>query len=139
MSETQTSPDQPTYSTEMLVDRYIELRDLIAAKSEEFKASKVALEESMTILNDELFLRLKAAGGTSLKTKAGSVISKTTTTPKAADTGVFLEFVRTTGAVELLQSRISTTAITEWISNNNGALPPGIIQETSHSITIRRA
>lgn len=136
MSETQPNPN---YTTEELVARYVELRDDIAAKSEEFKAAKAALEESMTILNDELFLRLKAAGGTSLKTRAGSVISKTTTTPKAADTGVFLEFIRTTGAVELLQARLSATAVNEWIENNNGALPPGVIQETSHSITIRRA
>lgn len=136
MSETQPNPN---YTTEELVARYVELRDDITAKSEEFKAAKAALEESMTILNDELFLRLKAAGGTSLKTRAGSVISKTTTTPKAADTGVFLEFIRTTGAVELLQARLSATAVNEWIENNNGALPPGVIQETSHSITIRRA
>lgn len=136
MSETQPNPN---YTTEELVARYVELRDDIAAKSEEFKATKAALEESMTILNDELFLRLKAAGGTSLKTRAGSVISKTTTTPKAADTGVFLDFIRTTGAVELLQARLSATAVNEWIENNNGALPPGVIQETSHSITIRRA
>lgn len=136
MSETQPNPN---YTTEELVARYVELRDDIAAKSEEFKAAKAALEESMTILNDELFLRLKAAGGTSLKTRAGSVISKTTTTPKAADTGVFLDFIRTTGAVELLQARLSATAVNEWIENNNGALPPGVIQETSHSITIRRA
>lgn len=136
MSETQPNPN---YTTEELVARYVELRDDIAAKSEEFKASKAALEESMTILNGELFLRLKAAGGTSLKTRAGSVISKTTTTLKAADTGVFLDFIRTTGAVELLQARLSATAVNEWIENNNGALPPGLIQETSHSITIRRA
>lgn len=136
MSETQPNPN---YTTEELVARYVELRDDITAKSEEFKAAKAALEESMTILNDELFLRLKAAGGTSLKTRAGSVISKTTTTPKAADTGVFLDFIRTTGAVELLQARLSATAVNEWIENNNGALPPGVIQETSHSITIRRA
>lgn len=130
----------PNYTTEMLVARYIEVRDLIAAEAEKFKAEKAALEESLNALNEELFLRLKASGGSSLKfAGVGSIISKTTTTPKAADMGEFLRYVQESGKVELLQARISTSAIAEWSGDNNNKLPPGIIQETSHTIVVRRA
>ena len=136
----ETNATQLTYTTEMLVDRYIELRDLIAEKAAQFKAEKESLEESLKALNDEMFVRLKASGGTSLKfAGVGSIISKTAGTFKAADMGEFLRYVAESGKVELLQARISTSAITEWSGDNNNTLPPGIIAETTHSIVVRRA
>jgi predicted RNase H-like nuclease (RuvC/YqgF family) len=127
------------YSTAECVERFVEIRDEITNLTDKYKADKAALEELQTLLSDELFARLKAAGGTSIKTVAGSVIAKTTMSYKAVDFGDILRFIRETGQPELLQARLSSSAVKEWSENNDGALPPGVGTETTHSITIRRA
>jgi hypothetical protein len=126
------------FTTEQCVSRYVELRDEIANIKDKAKADVAALEELQTLISDELFVRLKAAGGSSLKTGAGSVIAKTTTSFVATDMGEVMRYIRETGKPELLQARLSSTAIKEMF-DDSGILPPGVGTETTHSLTIRRA
>jgi hypothetical protein len=126
------------FTTEQCVSRYVELRDEITNVKDKAKADVAALEELQKMLSDELFTRLKAAGGSSLKTGAGSVIAKTTTSFVATDMGEVMRYIRETGKPELLQARLSSSAIKEMF-DDTGALPPGVGTETTHSITIRRA
>jgi hypothetical protein len=127
------------YTTEQCVSRYVELRDEITNIQDKAKADVAALEELQTLISDELFTRLKASGGTSINTGAGSVVAKSTTSFIATDMGEVLRYIRETGKPELLQARLSSSACREFADYNGGMLPPGIGTKTTHSITIRRA
>ena len=124
--------------TETLVAKSIELRDRLTQLSDVFKAEKAALDEAKDTIDHELKNRLEAAGGTSLKTKAGTIMSKTTTSYKLADSGTFINWVRENGKVELLQQRLATTELKSML-DAGAELPPGVMPETTVSISIRRA
>jgi hypothetical protein len=65
-------------------------------------------------------------------------MSKTTTSYKLSDSGTFINWVRDNGKVELLQQRLATTELKSWL-DQGAELPPGVMPETTVSISIRRA
>lgn len=131
-------PDQqPEITSEQLVARYIELRDEQEQLKAKYDAELAESKDFQEAIMDELVHRMQTAGSKTLKTSAGSIISKLTSKFVATDTGEFIRFIRETGQVELLQSRISTSAIKEYVDSGN-EVPPGIGIEEAITYTVRK-
>ena len=69
---------------------------------------------------------------------AGTVIVGEKTMPGFEDKTQTMQFIKETGNVELLQQRLSSTAVKEYMDNNNGQLPPGVKVVVERTVTIRR-
>lgn len=131
-----TEPIQIT--TEQLVARYIELRDEIAQAKAAFEAETAVLADHQSAVLEALIARANEAGADSLKTKAGTLIKKSQQKYITTDIGALVQYIRETGRVELLQARMSTTAVAEMVQEGT-PLPSCIGQETVISYTVRKA
>lgn len=124
-------------TTEQLAARFIEIRDELTQRKALYDAEVEVLKDMQSAINEEMHVRLSEAGASSIKTKAGTISKKQTTKYVMRDSGELLAFIRQTGKVELLQARLSTTAVQEML-NNDEPLPAGVGIEQELTIVVRR-
>jgi hypothetical protein len=125
-------------TTEMLAARYCELREELSQLKSLFDAETAALKEMQDAISEEMSVRLTEAGATSLKTRAGTITKKLTTKYNLSDSGEFMRFIRESARPELLQARLSTTALQEMLDNGE-PLPPGVASAQAYSIVVRKS
>ena len=121
-----------------IVEHYLVLRDYKDKLNAEHKARLAELDAQMH--NAEVFLldQLNNQGLDRLGASAGTVYVKVNHQTSFADREATLEFIKMTGQVELLQSRLSSTAVKEYMDAHNGELPPGVQMTTSREVQVRR-
>ncbi len=121
-----------------IVEHYIALRDHKSRLDAEHKARIAEIDAQMG--NAEAFLlnHLNENGLDRIGAGAGTVFVQVKTMPSLKDKGAFIEFVKQTGQVELLQARVSSTAVKEFMEHNNNQLPPGVEVTTAREISVRR-
>lgn len=124
--------------TNAIVQHYLVLRDHKDKITAEFKAAVAEIDAQMH--NAEMYLlnQLNESGIDRMGTAAGTVMVNVKTLPGFEDRVAFNEFVRQTGAIELLQARLSSTAVKEFMDSHAGQLPPGVKVTTERSVQIRR-
>lgn len=120
------------------VEHYVRLRDHKALLDAEHKARVAEIDAQMK--NAEAFFlnHMNTTGQTSMGTGAGTIIVSVKTMTNLKDKGSLIEFIRQTGNIELLQARVSSTAVKEFMEHNNNQLPPGVEVTTAREISIRR-
>lgn len=126
-----------SYSAEQLIDKYVAVRDQIAAISEKHKIELEPSRKSLEVLEAALQAMLDSAGGDSIKTKAGTAYRSTATTAKVDDWAAFITFVNQTGDTELLVRNVNKTRLTECIEA--GRLVPGCTMGQIQRINVRRS
>ena len=121
-----------------IVEHYITLRDHKSRLDAEHKARIAEIDAQMG--NAEAFLlnHLNENGLDRIGAGAGTVFVQVKTMPSLKDKGAFIEFIKQTGQVELLQARVSSTAVKEFMEHNNNQLPPGVEVTTAREISVRR-
>lgn len=121
-----------------IVEHYIALRDHKSRLDAEHKARIAEIDAQMG--NAEAFLlnHLNENGLDRIGAGAGTVFVQVKTMPSLKDKGAFIEYIRQTGQVELLQARVSSTAVKEFMEHNNNQLPPGVEVTTAREISVRR-
>ena len=121
-----------------IVEHYIALRDHKSRLDAEHKARIAEIDAQMG--NAEAFLlnHLNENGLDRIGAGAGTVFVQVKTMPSLKDKGAFIEFIKQTGQVELLQARVSSTAVKEFMEHNNNQLPPGVEVATAREISVRR-
>lgn len=120
------------------VAHYIQLRDYKAKLEAEHKARIAEINQQMTNAENYFLHYLNESGQSGCKFPAGSLVVKTKTQTNLKDRAAFLEFVRSTGQIELLQTRVSSTAVSEFMETNNNQLPPGVEVTQVRAVEIRR-
>jgi hypothetical protein len=120
-----------------LVETYVKLRDFKAKVSAELKEKEAKIELQMERIEGELMTFLNQTGQESANTKAGTFFKRTTTSAKVADRDVFLKFVFDTDNPQFLESRVSKTAVDQYIEAH-GAIPPGIDVQRVTSVAVNR-
>jgi hypothetical protein len=118
--------------------RYIELRDEKEQRAAEHKAEIEVIEEKMSACAEFLDEHLREAGATSMRTPSGTVMRTLKRQYQMRDSGEFLQHIRESGQIELLQVRLSTTTIREYETAEN-TLPPGVGVEETQTISVRRS
>lgn len=121
-----------------VVEHYIALRDHIARLEAEHKSTVAEFKAQMANAEAYLLNMMNETGQSNAGFAAGTVIVSTKTMPSLKDKGALINYIKQTGAVELLQARVSSTAVKEFMDANQNQLPPGVEVTTAREISVRR-
>lgn len=121
-----------------VVEHYIALRDHKSMLDAEHKARVAEIDAQMTNAENFLLNHLNESGLDRVGVGAGTVFVQVKTMPSFEDKEATIAYIKQSGNVELLQSRLSSTAVKEFMDANNQALPPGVKILTERTVTIRR-
>ena len=121
-----------------VVEHYIALRDHKSMLDAEHKARVAEIDAQMTNAENFLLNHLNESGLDRVGVGAGTVFVQVKTMPSFEDKEATIAYIKQSGNVELLQSRLSSTAVKEFMDANNQQLPPGVKIMTERTVTIRR-
>ena len=121
-----------------IVAHYITMRDHRAKLDAEHKARVGEIDAQMK--NAEIFLldHMNSTNQRNAGFTNGTVIISDKVLPSFEDKNTTMQFIKETDNMGLLSVRLSSTAVKEFMENNNGQLPPGVKVITERSVSIRR-
>ena len=128
----------PKSKQEQVVERMIAIRDARAALKSKYEAEDKRLKEKYDRGEAWLMSELQASGATGMKFECGSVTQSTTMQASIGDWGALSRFIVENNEVDLLQRRVSTTALKSYLEASGDKVPPGITVTNIRGITIRR-
>lgn len=120
-----------------VIRTYMKLRDQKAAIEAEIKERVADLKGKMEKLEAYLKTQMDAQGLTSFKSDYGTAFLTTTDYANVADWDAVLNFIRDNEAFDMLEKRVSKTAVRGYIESNK-AVPPGITYGTKLEVNIRK-
>jgi prophage tail gpP-like protein len=124
-------------NVETVIAAYIKLR----AKKDEIenkaKADVVDIKDKMTKLEAWLQTEAEKAGVTSFKSPAGTAFVTTTDFATVDNWDAVLEFVRGNDAWDMLEKRISKTAVRSYMTETS-QIPPGVSYGTRIGVNVRK-
>jgi len=128
---------------DMLVEKYIELRDRRAAAKRAYEENDARFKEGMEILEGKLKSILDETGQTSGKTRHGTFFRTHTTSATVADWEKMLDFIRKNEQWGLLERRVSKSRVVELMEERaDGSYtnppPPGVNFTRFETVQIRR-
>lgn len=136
MTDTALAADvQATVDTR--VEQYIKLRDHIKKMDAEYEAKKKPYTETLNLINGWLTSFLDTAKAESMKTKHGTCYTTTRHTASLADADAFMKYVIDTNSFELLDRRANSTAVKDYVKQNN-QLPPGCNLSAIRTVGVRK-
>lgn len=121
-----------------LVQVYTAIRDARAAKKAAYEALDAEMEADQQKLRAMMLGKMNETGAKSIATGHGTVIRSEKLKPSAADWGAIWTWMKENDAPDLLERRLKTTFIKEFMENNDGALPPGVNVHREYEISVRR-
>jgi Txe/YoeB family toxin of Txe-Axe toxin-antitoxin module len=124
---------------EMLVGVFLKIREAKARVVKEFEEMvKAKYEDPLKQISTELKRRLLERGSTGIKTESGTVYQVEDMKATCADWGLFHTWIVENNALDMMERRIKSTAIKEYMENNAGTLPPGVNVFRETEIRVRR-
>ena len=124
-------------TVDQVIAAYLKLRDkkdsMEAAVKAEVKGIKVKMEKLEAWLREQA----DAQGVTSFKTKAGTAFMTTTDFANVADWDAVLDFIKTNSAFDMLEKRVSKTAVRAYIEEKR-EVPAGVNYGTRLEVNVRR-
>lgn len=127
-----------SFTVEQVVGTYLKLRRRKEAIENEAKEKVAELRASMTKLESWLMQKADDEGVTSFKTSFGTAFVTSTDFANVADWDAVLAFIKAHEAFDMLERRVSKTAVRSHMEET-GDVPPGVTYGTKLSISIRRA
>jgi hypothetical protein len=124
---------------DLLVDRYVKLRDAKTKLANQTKEKVAVIEEAMAKIEAVLLSQFNEEGVESVRTAAGTAYKDNKTFATVGDWEAFLEFVRVNEAWPLLKHDVVKKAVEEYKEANDDALPPGVDWREETVIKVRRA
>jgi len=121
-------------TADKLVKIYIKIRD----KRAELTKEADALEEQQNIIQAKLLEICKEQGLESLRTEFGTVTKRVAKRYWTSDWDSFYKFMKEHDAFQLLQQRITTTNMEQFLSENPDLHPPGLNVDANYAVTVRR-
>jgi hypothetical protein len=126
-----------TVTVDAVIKKYMRLREKKAATEAEIKERVDAIKADMAKLEAFLMAKLDADGLTSFKTEYGTAFLTTTDFANVEDWDAVLRFIREEDAFDMLEKRVSKTAVRGYIEANK-EVPPGIKYGTKLDINVRK-
>ena len=126
-----------TVTVDAVIKKYMKLREEKTAVEAEIKERVDAIKADMAKLEAFLMAKLDADGLTSFKTEYGTAFLTTTDFANVEDWDAVLRFIREEDAFDMLEKRVSKTAVRGYIEANK-EVPPGIKYGTKLDINIRK-
>jgi len=126
-----------TVTVDSVIKKYMRLRDKKAAVEATVKEELDQIKANMAKLEAFLKVKLDADGLTSFKTDHGTAFLTTTDFANVEDWDAVLRFIREEEAFDMLEKRISKTAVRGYIEANK-EVPPGVKYGTKLDINVRK-
>lgn len=120
-----------------VIATYMKLRDQKAAIEGEVKEKVSTIKAKMDKLEAWIKEKADAEGVTSFKTKHGTAFLTTTDYANVADWDAVLNFIQENQAFDMLEKRVSKTAVRGYIDQTK-AVPPGINYGTKLEVNVRK-
>ena len=136
---------QPEQTADTLIERYLVLKDHVAAQSKAFADWAKPHRDEMEKIEAKLREMLLAMGekAEAIKTANGTAYTSLITTPGIENREAFIDWAMEnweTGGNEMMQlSKPQVTAVKEFMDTHEGALPPGVKISTFQQLNIRRS
>ena len=127
-----------SFTVEQVVGTYLKLRRKKEAVENETKDRVAELKAKMTKLESWLMQKADEDGVTSFKTTAGTAFVTTTDFANVADWDAVLTFIKENDAFDMLEKRVSKTAVRAHM-DETGDVPPGITYGSKIGINVRKA
>lgn len=130
-----------TTSTDLdrVAQAYNAIRDARTAKRHAWEADDLLLEEQQTKLKVFLLSQLNALGAKSVATSSGTIYRAEKLKPSAADWGAVWRWMIDNDGMDLLERRLKTTFIKDYMEANDGALPAGVNIHREYDVVVRRS
>lgn len=126
-----------TVTVDSVIKTYMKLRSEKEAIEAEVKDRVSGIKEKMAKLEAWLKAKADADGVTSFKTEHGTAFLTTTDFANVADWDAVLNFIKTEEAYDLLEKRVSKTAVRGYIDSMK-EVPAGINYGTKLDINVRK-
>lgn len=126
-----------TVTVDAVIKKYMKLREKKALVEATIKEELDKIKADMTKLEAFLKAKLDADGLTSFKTEYGTAFLTTTDFANVENWDAVLRFIREEEAFDMLEKRVSKTAVRGYIEANK-EVPPGIKYGTKLDINIRK-
>jgi hypothetical protein len=126
-----------TVTVDAVIKKYMKLRSQKDAVEAEIKERVDTIKADMAKLEAWLKAKLDADGLTSFKTEYGTAFLTTTDFANVEDWDAVLRFIREEEAFDMLEKRVSKTAVRGYIEANK-EVPPGVKYGTKLDINIRK-
>lgn len=120
------------------VKQYIQLRDFKLGKDKVHKADMKKVADAMEVLEIEILKFFEDTGQESSKTDAGTVFKTTKTQAAVADWDAFWKWCLAGEHFHFLEHRVNKTAVDEYRTANENAIPPGINCAAETTVQFRR-
>lgn len=117
---------------------YRKIREKRTALKKAYDAEDKVLSKQLATLDAEFQRLLSSTNSKSIKTDEGTVFTKVDTKVSIADSGTFMSWVRDNDAMEMLQKRVTTKEVVEYI-NEHGEAPPGLTIYREHKVQVRKS
>lgn len=126
-----------TVTVEAVIRKYMKLREKRASIEASVKEQLDEVKGNMAKLEAWLMAKLDADGLTSFKTDYGTAFLTTTDFANVEDWDAVLRFIREEDAFDMLEKRVSKTAVRGYIEATK-EVPPGVKYGTKLDINIRK-
>lgn len=120
-----------------MVEKYVKMRDALAAADEDHKSKTAAARKWLQDQNTLLLGRLEHLGVDSAATPHGTAYRKSKKTATIADPAAFRRFVIGSEAWDIVDWRANAPAIDAFLEENK-ELPPGINFSVFTDVGVRR-
>ncbi len=124
-------------TVEQVVGTYMKLRRKKEALENQVKEDLAEIKAKMTKLESWLMQKADEDGVTSFKTAAGTAFVTTTDFANVADWDAVLTFIKNNEAFDMLEKRVSKTAVRAHM-DETGEVPPGITYGSKVGINVRK-
>jgi hypothetical protein len=120
------------------VAQYVALRDKKKRMDDAHKEVLKPITEIMEQLEGQLRAHMDETKSDAIKTASGTCYRTTKYHAALADSAAFQNFVKTTGAFDMLDWKANLTAVKDYVKENK-ALPPGVNLTSFETIGVRRS
>lgn len=120
------------------VEAYLKLRDQKAELAARHKEEMAEVDKALNLADAALLARLQTMGVESFKAAGATVHYTTEFRASIGDKSALMEYIRESGEAELLQSRVSSTVLKEWMQAHEGRTPPGVTAQQERVVRVRK-
>jgi len=121
-----------------LASAYIKMREKRRELLAQYEEQDKKIEAQMILVEEELLKLCKDIGADSIKTQAGTVFRSVRTRYETSDWESMYNFILEHDIPQVLERRISTTNMKQFLDENPTLMPVGMNVNNRYTVTVRR-
>ena len=125
-------------NADRLTAAYIKMRDKKAELTKEYDTKIAEIEQQMELVETELKKLFDEVGVDSVRTTHGVVYRSVKTQYQVNDWDSMYKFIKEHDVPQLLQQRVSTTNMKQFLNDNPDLMPIGMNIDNKYTVTVRR-